>query len=47
LDILYDIWQWKSLGRKIIYLDEVNFTKLSIGKQEWSSKLTNISVDQN
>ena len=37
---------WKGLSRKIIWLDEVNFTKLALQKREWSNKLTNINVDQ-
>ena len=36
----------RELGYKTLFLDEVNFTKLSMMKQEWSNKGTNISVDQ-
>lgn len=30
----------------IVYLDEVNFTKLSFKGKEWSAKNTNLTVDQ-
>ena len=30
----------------MLYLDEVNFTKLAISKKEWSPKKKNIEVDQ-
>ena len=33
-------------NRKILYLDEINFTKLSILRQEYSAKKTNLGVDQ-
>ena len=31
--------------RLMIYLDEVNFTKLSIQNRDWSAKNSNLSVD--
>ena len=31
---------------KIIYVDEVNFTKRSIQKKDWSAKNSNLVVDQ-
>ena len=37
---------WKGLSRKIIWIDEVNFTKLALQKREWSNKLNNINIDQ-
>ena len=32
--------------RKIVYLDEVNFTKRSVLIKDWSQKNSNLSVDQ-
>jgi hypothetical protein len=29
----------------MLYLDEVNFTKLAISKKEWSPRKKNIEVD--
>ena len=36
----------KTSGRSILYLDEVNFTKLAIQSKDWSNKNTNLTVDQ-
>ena len=36
----------KAEERVIIYLDELNFTKRSLLTREWSSKNSNLSVDQ-
>ena len=33
-------------GRELIYLDETNFTKLSLPTREWSTKYTNLNVEQ-
>ena len=33
-------------GRKMLWLDELNFTKRTLQSKEWSSKNTNLSVDQ-
>ena len=33
-------------NRKIVYLDEVNFTKRSISLKEWSQKNSNLTIDQ-
>ena len=33
-------------GRRILYLDEINFTKRSVLMREWSGKNTNLAVDQ-
>ena len=41
-----EITHAKSVGRLIIYLDEINFTKRSIKLREWASKNSNLSVDQ-
>ena len=32
-------------GRKIVYLDEVNFTKRSVSLREWSQKNSNLIID--
>lgn len=37
---------WRGLGRKLIFLDEVVFSKLSMQKLEWSGKNKNITVDE-
>ena len=44
--LLDAIKQVKSEGRKLIYLDEINFTKRSLKMREWASKNTNLSVNQ-
>ena len=36
----------KGEGRKIIYLDEINFTKRSVSLREWSQKNSNLTIDQ-
>ena len=46
MQIISDLQEQKSLGRRILFLDEVNFTKASISKVEWSNKNANIDVDQ-
>ena len=33
-------------NKKIIYLDEINFTKRSLCLREWSHKNSNLAVDQ-
>ena len=33
-------------GRTIVFLDEINFTKLSLSRTEWSARNSNLSVDQ-
>ena len=33
-------------GRKILWLDELNFTKRTLQSKEWSPKHSNLSVDQ-
>ena len=38
--------QAKKEGRRLIYLDEINFTKLAIKSREWSAKNSNLTVDQ-
>ena len=36
----------KRMKKIIVYLDEVNFTKLSFQNKDWSGKNTNLTVDQ-
>ena len=33
-------------GRTIVFLDEINFTKLSLARTEWTARNSNLSVDQ-
>jgi hypothetical protein len=44
--LVEDIEQAKREGRLIIYMDEINFTKRSLKLREWSTKNTNLTVDQ-
>ena len=37
--------QLKRENRKIVYLDEVNFTKRSVSLREWSQKNSNLTID--
>jgi len=39
--------QVKEENRKIIYLDEINFTKRSVTSREWSHKNSNLTINQN
>ena len=43
---LRELTEAKAAGRLLIYLDEINFTKRSLLTREWSSKNTNLTVDQ-
>ena len=45
-DIIKQIDRCKRKGRKILYLDEVNFTKLAMEKRAWSNRGHNIEIDQ-
>ena len=36
----------KRANRKIIFLDEINFTKQSVLLREWSQKNSNLAIDQ-
>ena len=36
----------KEENAKIVYLDEINFTKRSISLCEWSQKNSNLAIDQ-
>ena len=33
-------------GRTVVFLDEINFTKLSLSRRDWSARNSNLSVDQ-
>ena len=44
--LVVDIEQAKREGRRIIYMDEVCFSKRSLKLREWSKKNTNLTVDQ-
>ena len=45
-NVLAQLHQARAEGRKLLFLDEVNFTKLAIQKQEWSPRKVNVRVDQ-
>lgn len=45
-NVVQQIDQAKKEGRRLIYLDEINFTKLAIKLREWSAKNSNLTVDQ-
>ena len=44
--VLAKIDDEKTSGRKIIYCDEIVFSKLALQTKEWSGKNTNLTVDQ-
>ena len=43
--VISEVEEAHSQGRKLLYLDELNFTKLSFLTKDWSVKKTNVSVD--
>ena len=45
-DLLSKLEQMQRENKKIIYLDEINFTKRSLSLREWSHKNSNLTVDQ-
>ena len=45
-ELIKQIDQAKREGRKLMFLDEINFTKLSIQIKEWSEKNDNQHIDQ-
>ena len=45
-DLLSKLDQMQRANKKIIYLDEINFTKRSLCLLEWSHKNSNLAVDQ-
>ena len=44
--LLNRVKKLKKEKRTILYLDEVNFTKLALPKREWSMKNSNLTVEQ-
>ena len=44
-EVLKQLDEARAAQRQVIYLDEVNFTKESLLKRDWSSKNSNLSVD--
>ena len=44
-NLLQKLEQMKRENRKIVYLDEVNFTKRSVSLKEWSQKNSNLTID--
>ena len=45
-EVLAQLDQAKAEQRLTLYLDEVNFTKLSLMKRDWSARNSNLTVDQ-
>ena len=45
-DLLTKLEEMQRADKKIIYLDEINFTKRSLCLREWSRKNSNLTVDQ-
>ena len=43
--VLANIHAEKSSGRKLVYCDEIVFSKLALQTKEWSTKNTNLTVD--
>ena len=43
--VLANIHAAKSSGRKLVYCDEIVFSKLALQTKEWSTKNTNLTVD--
>ena len=45
-DLLFQLEEAEAEGRLIVFLDETNFTKLSLPRKEWSTRNSNLTVDQ-
>ena len=45
-ELIQNVNQAKDEGRKIVYLDEICFTKRLFQGRSWSSKNSNLHVDQ-
>ena len=43
---LQEVLRARASSRRMVYLDEVNFTKLSFQSRDWSGKNMNLTVDQ-
>jgi hypothetical protein len=46
LHLVADIVQWLALARRVLYLDEIVFSKLSMPKLEWSARGRSITVNK-
>ena len=44
--MVHELSEAKEQGRKILYLDECIFSKLTFLSKDWSRKNTNLTVDQ-
>ena len=44
-NLLAQLEEAEAEGRVIVFLDETNFTKLSLPRKEWSARNTNLTVD--
>ena len=44
-NLLQELTKVKNEKRKLVYLDEINFTKRSITLREWSAKNSNLAID--
>jgi len=45
-ELLAELEWAENEGQTVVFLDEINFTKLSLARTEWSAKNSNLSVDQ-
>ena len=45
-ELLAELELAENEGQTVVFLDEINFTKLSLARTEWSAKNSNLSVDQ-
>ena len=45
-ELLAELEWAENEGLTVVFLDEINFTKLSLARTEWSAKNSNLSVDQ-
>jgi len=45
-ELLAKLQRAETEGRTVVFLDEINFTKLSLARREWSARNSNLSVDQ-
>jgi len=45
-ELLAELEWAETEGRTVVFLDEINFTKLSLPRREWAARNSNLSVDQ-
>ena len=45
-ELLAELEWAETEGRTVVFLDEINFTKLSLARTEWAARNSNLSVDQ-